>query len=243
MQVGNKAFRRLSFIGVMILLLVIMLVPATVFAGTASVDVGSASFEKGGSASRTMVAYNAPGDPGTGGSTIYQNEADTEEATARTVAEYEVPEGSAYIVGDEENTFENTHEKNAIQAAIDAAIAGAKNSITVVVNNGVYEGGINVINTDASRDITLRIIANDAIEDGFEVTTQNEAQVKDHVNAGSAGGAAMQGDINLEGISTLIAGIYLSMQDQIKAKGADELKAARTSMLYFTTSQRKQYAQ
>ena len=124
MQTGTKTLRKVAVLCVMALVMVITLIPATVFAGTAD-TVGSTSLQEGGSASgfaaaaKTFAAFNAaPEDTGgtggaggnTGGTyTVGPDTAEVEEATARTASEYEVPAGSTYIPGAEDQTFDNTH--------------------------------------------------------------------------------------------------------------------------------------
>ncbi len=212
MQTGTKTLRKVAVLCVMALVMVITLIPATVFAGTVD-TVGSTSLQEGGSASgfaaaaKTFATFSAaPEDNGgTGGNTggtytVGPDTAEVEEATARTASEYEVPAGSTYIPGAEDQTFDNTHEKNAIQAAIDAALATGQKEINIVVNNGVYEGGIKAVKPASATDednYILRLIASDAINDVEAPTITTPG----NIHSGSAGGARVTGDIDIDGIS------------------------------------------
>ena len=57
--------------------------------------------------------------------------------------------------------FENGENGNAIQQAVDAAIAAGKDYITVVVQDGTYTGGLNIDNS-GKNSIVVNIIAHDA---------------------------------------------------------------------------------
>jgi len=70
-----------------------------------------------------------------------------EETNEDKPPEFEIPDGSAYIEGDADTTYNNTAAKNAIQQAIDAALASSKEEITIIVRNGTYTGGITAIQT------------------------------------------------------------------------------------------------
>ena len=68
------------------------------------------------------------------------------------VPEYMIPEGSAYIEGAEDVVYENDGTSNAIQKAVDEALKSGKESVTIVVKNGVYSGGVVIIAPEESKD-------------------------------------------------------------------------------------------
>lgn len=143
-------------------------------------------------------AAGAPSEPEAG---VAVNETTTD--NTRTIADYEIPGGSAYIEGAESTVYENTVAGNAIQQAVNAALASAQKSITIVVNDGVYSGGISiVIGTTAlesaegtsggsgttDNSILLKIVAHDALS-----TTEDEmGNQVDTITADSAGGVRLK---------------------------------------------------
>ncbi|MEG1583553.1 MAG: hypothetical protein RR361_00710, partial [Anaerovorax sp.] len=161
--------------------------------------------------------------------------------TTRTQGDYEIPAGSAYIEGGDGTVYENSATENAIQQALNAAMAAATNSITIVVNNGVYAGGITVIApaepdeagqgaagaagaaAGTAESLILKIIAHDA----YTTTTDADGNVTDTVyNAQSAGGVGVEGDLNFnyKDIQLLLAGIYLSMQNKVNVEDAKSVE-------------------
>lgn len=74
-----------------------------------------------------------------------------------TTEDYSIPEGSAYIEGDQtETVYTNTDSANAVQNALGDAIKYATNSTTenqqatIVVNDGTYLGGLQLDNSEKS---------------------------------------------------------------------------------------------
>lgn len=152
--------------------------------------------------------------------------AEKEAPPAIVVPEYEIPEGSAYIVGSEETVYKNTAAQNAIQQAVEAAKANATKNVTIIVNNGVYNGGINGVvpaPEEGDTKLILRIMASDAY------TKDKETEVIT-ANTKSAGGVDVKGDLNFDGMDILLAGIYLSLKNKINVSNADE-------MTYYGTTQ------
>ncbi|MGI6421230.1 MAG: hypothetical protein ACOX0N_03360 [Syntrophomonadaceae bacterium] len=150
-----------------------------------------------------------------------------------TLPEYQIPSGSAYIVGSEDTVYYNTATQNAIQQAVEAAKAAAASQVTIVVSNGVYAGGIKLIipapvgetgdgSPEPAGKMLLQIIAEDAY------TTDEDGNITP--NANSAGGVDVEGDLDFDGINLLLAGLYLSLRSTINAKNAD-------TVTYFGTSQ------
>jgi hypothetical protein len=175
-------------------------------------------------------------EEGSGGEMMLMAATEEEEATptgieapaVETVPEYQIPEGSAYIFGSEATVYENTATQNAIQQAIEAAKATAASNVTIIVNNGVYTGAIQItapapaegesegeVATPAD-NVLYSIIAADAF-------TKDESSGEITANANSAGGVGVEGDLNFEGIDVLLAGIYLSLKNTIKVSDADNV--------------------
>ena len=151
---------------------------------------------------------------------------------------YEIPEGSAYVAGHESIVYRNNASANAIQQAIDAAIAfgqkASTDSITVVVNHGTYRGGIMVtgdqaraaakpagttaIPIDGFDFLDLNIIAHDA----FAADKSGNIPVDDDgefiISSESAGGVQLEGGLTVDSVNLMLAGIYLSMQEQKKTE-------------------------
>jgi len=152
-----------------------------------------------------------------------------------TVPEYQIPGGSAYIIGSEDTVYKNTATQNAIQQAIDAAKATAASKVTIIVNNGVYTGGITLVvpapteeeNGEGSSEpvtkMILEIIASDAY-------TKNDETGEITANANSAGGVETEGAWNFDGVDLLLAGIYLSLKDKVTVKNADNVTYYGTSL-------------
>ncbi|NLF46195.1 MAG: hypothetical protein GX581_08970, partial [Syntrophomonadaceae bacterium] len=159
----------------------------------------------------------------------------TPATSEETVPDYQIPEGSAYILGSEDTVYENTAAQNAIQQAIEAAKASAAEKVTIIVNNGVYTGGITIVLSDSTEEETeegstepagkmlLQIIAADAY-------TMDEETGEITANANSAGGVATEGAWNFDGYDLLLAGIYLSLKDKVTVKNADNVTYFGTSL-------------
>jgi hypothetical protein len=150
-----------------------------------------------------------------------------------TLPEYQIPSGSAYIVGSEDTVYYNTATQNAIQQAVEAAKAAAASQVTIVVSNGVYAGGIKLIipapvgeTGDGSPEPACKMLLQIIAEDAY--TTDEDGNITP--NANSAGGVDVEGDLDFDGINLLLAGLYLSLRSTINAKNAD-------TVTYFGTSQ------
>jgi hypothetical protein len=173
----------------------------------------------------TALGEQAPETPPTG----------TPTPETVTVPEYQIPEGSAYVIGSEDTVYKNTATQNAIQQAIDAAKATAASKVTIIVNNGVYTGGITLVvpapteeeNGEGSSEpvtkMILEIIASDAY-------TKNDETGEITANANSAGGVETEGTWNFDGVDVLLAGIYLSLRDKVTVKNADNVTYYGTSL-------------
>ena len=109
-----------------------------------------------------------------------------------------------------------SNPQNAIQKAVDSAIQSIRNNsqisdITIQVEAGEYNGDISIAKPSGlNRTVRLNIIANGADKDadGNYLPTAN-------------GTAKANGNINIDGINVLLAGIYLALDKTITAKNAD----------------------
>ena len=129
-----------------------------------------------------------------------------------------IPGGKAYLYlseTDDESTrttYLSSAVANAVQQAVDAALASAASSkVRIVVEDGVYEGGLQIIKP--------------AQDDSSTVPTGFELDIRAHDagdnNVSSAGNVQLFGNVNIDSINTALAGLYLSLQSIIKAKNAD----------------------
>lgn len=149
--------------------------------------------------------------------------------------------------------YDNNESANAIQQAVDAAIAAGQKYITVVVQDGTYTGGLNIDNS-GNESIVVNIVAHDAYEhsetdgsintssetaDGDDkapeavypvptVTDTNGDTVIDNaaINTGSSGGVKLEGGVSVKNVELLLAGIYLTLKEQQENKEATESAAA-----------------
>ncbi len=113
--------------------------------------------------------------------------------------------------------FENTETDNAIQLAINAALANASgadsiSSITIYVADGTYLGGLSISNEndayDLAQDFVLQIMAEDAAGDDDTLTN-------------SCGGVQVDGPVMIDKINVLLAGLYLVGTNVINAKNGN----------------------
>lgn len=152
-------------------------------------------------------------------------------------------EGSEEAAGEDWKRYDNTDSDNAIQQAVDAAIAAGQNYITVVVQSGAYTGGLNIDNSgvdengNAKESIVVNIIAHDAYEVAQEDLADGETSAEDlypvptnsdgtvdtsAINSGSAGGVKLEGGVNVKNVELILAGIYLTMKEQKENQGKIE---------------------
>ncbi|MEA4933569.1 MAG: hypothetical protein VB071_08350, partial [Lawsonibacter sp.] len=170
----------------------------------------------------------------------------TTQTTTQTTQAYEISEGSAYVVGSESTVYKNTAAANAIQQAIDAAIQASQDSVTIVVNNGVYTGGITAAAVSGSSGtegeageagtLALNIIAADSFTktDDGRVPTDEDGDVV--VNANSAGGVQVEGGLSVENVNLLLAGLYFALKEREETKDAVSSSAGGSASTTTTTS-------
>ena len=167
------------------------------------------------------------------------------------VEAYAIPAGSAYIHEiSKERKYENSADNNgnAINEAMTEALTylrdqakddqyGESFVATIVVQDGQYLGGLDLeketggsLFTELIQDIldlkqkgnssnlTLRVVAHDAIvEENGKIT---------EINANSEGNVKLEGgiNINIEGLNTILAGLYLSTRDLVSIKNAGSVE-------------------
>ena len=169
-----------------------------------------------------------------------------------TVEAYAIPAGSAYIkeIG-ADITFSNDAENNAITNAMQSALTYIKSlyedpeapqqpkTATIIVSDGIYQGGLNIsseagsgsvlagliaeilgLNEEQASEIQINIIAEDAVAEDGSFTAEGE------------GGAQLEGDVNInfEGLDVVLAGLYLSTRGMVNVEGAE-------SVTYYGTTQ------
>lgn len=124
------------------------------------------------------------------------------------------------VADDTSLNYDNTAAANAIQQAIDAALSYASGnldikSLTVLVDDGVYTGGLNISRThtvtttdETTGETTTSEETYDLAEDFMLQIVASDAKGAGGTWANSAGGAGMDGAINIEDFDVLIAGLY-----------------------------------
>ena len=173
------------------------------------------------------------------------------------VEAYAIPAGSAYIHEiSKEVKYTNSADNNgnAINEAMEYALtylrdhADAERVATIVVQDGLYLGGLNMSedttgnvlaslikgllgvdsNNPTNGELTVRVVAHDAIveDDQGNIVA---------INAESQGNVKLEGSINIDineidGLNILLAGLYLSTRDAVNIKNAD-------SVAYYGTQQ------
>jgi len=133
-------------------------------------------------------------------------------------------------------TTEN-ESHNAIEKAVTKALSEIDNNsrfVTIRVTEGDYDGDLNITSdmlsntlSDAQKEeiknnFTLYILS----EGSYEPLTEEEVAAgrkfirEDSINADSDSVATLNGNINIEGINVVLAGIYMSLENTIKVKNA-----------------------
>ncbi|MDO4545426.1 MAG: hypothetical protein Q4C25_04650, partial [Bacillota bacterium] len=131
--------------------------------------------------------------------------------------------GSGGEAGGEQGDGQETVVENAIQKAVDKAWAEAAAGIkelTITVDEGTYNGDIS-ISLDAvpegmSPEELSNLILYILTKDSFAAT--NGIIDKTSINSTASGGAVFNGNIMIDGINVVMAGIYCSQNTQITVK-------------------------
>ncbi|MDP3446823.1 MAG: hypothetical protein Q8S22_02065, partial [Eubacteriales bacterium] len=110
--------------------------------------------------------------------------------------------------------------ENAIQKAIDkvlAAITIDSLSATVNVSAGTYNGNITIsANSNVAENFILYILA----EDSYEAPVAGELIDQTTIGTQSVGAAFVNGDVCIDGINVVMAGLYLSLEKIVSAKNS-----------------------
>ena len=115
-----------------------------------------------------------------------------------------------------------TESENAIQKAINKAfesLTADTTSLTVTVGAGEYQGGLNISQADAQAKAIANGVNNEALnagklvlyilaEDSYEKNADGSIN-KESVSADSEGKATLTGDVNVSGISLVLAGLVM----------------------------------
>ncbi|MCI6866405.1 MAG: hypothetical protein MR871_00355, partial [Lachnospiraceae bacterium] len=127
----------------------------------------------------------------------------------------------------QEEGSEGTVSENAIQKAIDAALKAAKDNadtteLTITVDEGTYDGDIS-ISWDRGGEgnvptvfKTLYILAKGSFEE-----PDSDAIDKTMISSSANGKAAVNGNILIDGINVVLAGLYYSLNSKITVKDSD----------------------
>ena len=118
--------------------------------------------------------------------------------------------------------------KNAIQKAIDAALSSITEnttSVTIQVEAGEYDGDINISRENVSGKTSFENFILNIVTASSKKTDDEgnpaEGYEADKFDAIGDSSAKVKGNINIDGIDVLLAGIYLSLEKRITVKGAD----------------------
>ena len=162
--------------------------------------------------SRVLLA-GAPGDPVTPTSPTLNGEmADlTDASTARTADES--LKGTA--------TAAQADVENAIQKAVDAALASATSSTTTLrvdVESGDYAGGLKIAKPAGSTLSTNLILY--VFAPGSYSGAATGAITTGKISAAADGSARLGGDVLIDGINVVLAGLYYSLDTKITVRNA-----------------------
>ncbi len=129
--------------------------------------------------------------------------------------------------------YENTAASNAIQQAIDAALSYASNnlditSLTIVVEDGTYSGGLTigrthtVTTTDEATGETTTSEETYNLAEGFVLRlVAADAKADDGTLTNSAGGAGLGGNVNIDNLNVIIAGLYFAVGGVVNARSGN----------------------
>ena len=206
--------------------------------GQNSGDSGSGSGGSGsdssGSGSESNASGNSAGSPATTtdvsdpenvaeGSASY---AENISGGSNSVSEAVKKTNSATPITADESVVtkasESAEVKNAIQLAVDEALKAATSStteLTVTVEDGTYDGDISIKKGDGqtlSDDLKLYILASGS----YTAADEGKTIDKTKITADAAGGAKVGGNITIDGINVILAGLYYSLDTKINVKNS-----------------------
>lgn len=132
--------------------------------------------------------------------------------------------GQEVFKNDAPASEENKDSRNAIQKAVDVALKSAKEKagitdITIVVDDGEYDGDINISwGSDKTPGLfkTLYILA----KNSFKEPSVGDVIDKSTINSGAGGGVKVNGNIIIDGINVVLSGLYYSLNTTITSKKA-----------------------
>ena len=162
--------------------------------------------------SRVLLA-GAPGDPVTPTSPTLNGEM------------ADLMDSSASITGDESlkgtATAAQADVENAIQKAVDAALASATSTTTTLrvdVESGDYTGGLKIAKpagSTLSQSLILYVFA-----PGSYGGAATGAVTTGKISAAADGSARLGGDVLIDGINVVLAGLYYSLDTKITVRNA-----------------------
>ncbi|SFB73189.1 hypothetical protein [Butyrivibrio sp. YAB3001] len=139
-----------------------------------------------------------------------------EDAESKEASE-EKPETEPEKVKEVEEETADSLLKNAIQTQIEDAIKGmdSEGDCIIKVEDGTYDGNITINkkieNIEKLANKTLYILADGA----YETKEGTDEVDKTKISTGASGNAKVNGDINIDGIKVVLAGIYFSLGHKI----------------------------
>ncbi|MEN6634940.1 MAG: hypothetical protein ABFC56_03770, partial [Clostridiaceae bacterium] len=140
---------------------------------------------------------------------------DLEEPTTVTSGNTQVTES-----GDTRTTVTISASDNAIQKAVDKVLAELSPdsaSATIRVAAGTYNGDINITaGASVAEDFVLYILA----DDSFETPAEGALIDKTTIGTQGSGAADVTGNVNIDGVNVVLAGLYLSLEKIVNAKNA-----------------------
>ncbi len=110
--------------------------------------------------------------------------------------------------------------KNAIQQAVDAAlqrIDSETRSITIQVEAGEYDGDIKIQSEGKLAEFALNIVA----ANGGSTAPDADAADGEEIMNAADGSVKVRGNIYIDGIDVVLAGLYLSLEKIIQVKNAE----------------------
>ncbi|MEN6340037.1 MAG: hypothetical protein ABFD03_07915, partial [Clostridiaceae bacterium] len=109
---------------------------------------------------------------------------------------------------------------NAIQLAVDkvlSSLTGDSTSATIRVSAGTYDGDISITaGSSVPENFILYILA----EDSYETPAEGALIEKTSIGTQSAGTVDVNGNISVDGVNVVLAGLYLSLEKIVSAKNA-----------------------
>lgn len=133
-----------------------------------------------------------------------------------------------------------TASQNAIQKAVEEAlnqVSDATSALTVTVKAGEYLGDLSITKSDAlamylsdNRDFTLYILGEGSYDEPAKDAQGNPALIdKDTLTAQADGSVVLNGNVLIDGINVVMAGIYMSLEKMMTIQGGSQVTVYGTA--------------